>query len=295
MTMNQDIEQVDYADSELAYNRFMAQAYREATATLDLAAASHGMDAGCGPGGLLPLLVAATGGSGRITAVDVSLPHLDHALDLVTRHGVQDRIELRQADLQGKLPFADDSFDWVWCADVLWPARFPDPGAVISEFRRVVRPGGLIALYYGDFYRGLTMPGQPHLEHAIQRASSRRWMGTGSERTHQEHAARWLRLAGLEDIRRTCHMVQCHAPLDQDQRAYLQQYFAIEYGPVTFAEVAAVGVSKHAWQDWLSRLDPASADYVLDDPDYYCIQIATLTTAQVAPGPGSDPGKRLDR
>lgn len=49
------------------------------------------------------------------------------------------------ADL-GRLPFADGSFDVVLCVTVLYHRWIRSPSAVVDEFARVTRPGGVVCL-----------------------------------------------------------------------------------------------------------------------------------------------------
>jgi ubiquinone/menaquinone biosynthesis C-methylase UbiE len=46
-----------------------------------------------------------------------------------------------------KLPFADESFDCLFCVDVI--EHLPTPDYFVSEFRRVLAPGGLLLLSFG--------------------------------------------------------------------------------------------------------------------------------------------------
>ena len=54
-----------------------------------------------------------------------------------------------QADLKAPLPLADAAFDRVLCHNVL--EVLPDPGALVAEAVRVLRPGGRLVLAHSDF------------------------------------------------------------------------------------------------------------------------------------------------
>jgi ubiquinone/menaquinone biosynthesis C-methylase UbiE len=56
---------------------------------------------------------------------------------------ISDRICWIQAEA-GKLPLADASFDWVGCANSFH--YFRQPEVALAEVRRVLRPGGSLAL-----------------------------------------------------------------------------------------------------------------------------------------------------
>ena len=51
-----------------------------------------------------------------------------------------------QADLN-RLPFADASFDAVLCVTALCHRMNPDPGAIVRDFARITRPGGVVCLW----------------------------------------------------------------------------------------------------------------------------------------------------
>lgn len=80
------------------------------------------LDVGCGRG-FTAALIDQMGGS--YTGADF----------VVSRGGFR----LAQSDAAA-LPFADDSFDVVFCIDAM--EHFPDLGGVAKEFRRVLKPGG---------------------------------------------------------------------------------------------------------------------------------------------------------
>lgn len=50
-----------------------------------------------------------------------------------------------RADLN-RLPFAPESFDGVLCVTVLCHRMNPDPSAIVADFARLTRPGGVIAI-----------------------------------------------------------------------------------------------------------------------------------------------------
>jgi len=101
------------------------------------------LDAGCGTGGLLRRLRVARPGW-RLTGLDASPVACELAR---SRAGV----EVVQGSVDA-LPFGDGSFAAVISCDVL--CQVNDPAAALAEFRRVLRPGGIVVL---------TMPSYPWL------------------------------------------------------------------------------------------------------------------------------------
>lgn len=93
------------------------------------------LDVGCG-GGLLAEEFARLGFA--VTGVDPSARSLDAARAHAAKAGLS--IEYRQASGEA-LPFADGTFDVVYCCDVL--EHVTDLGRVIAESTRVLKAGGV--------------------------------------------------------------------------------------------------------------------------------------------------------
>lgn len=97
----------------------------------------HLLDLGCGVGGS-SRVIAATCGC-RVTGIDLTLQYIEVALELTRRCGMADRIEFRQADALD-LPFAEGTFDHVWCHNVTM--NIQDKKKLATEVARVLKHGG---------------------------------------------------------------------------------------------------------------------------------------------------------
>ncbi|WP_399921292.1 class I SAM-dependent methyltransferase [Streptomyces kanamyceticus] len=116
-------------------------AYRAAVAELRLRPGSRVLDAGCGTGRALPTLRDAVGTSGVVLGADLTPAMLEAA-----REAGRDRDgQLLLADV-ARLPLLAESLDAVFGAGLI--AHLPDPAENLRELRRVVRPGGLLALFH---------------------------------------------------------------------------------------------------------------------------------------------------
>jgi SAM-dependent methyltransferase len=98
-------------------------------------------DTGCGSGILLGD-VLETCPAARGHGVDVSRTMLGHAASVMDVRGMRDRTAFVASDLR-RLPFADDSFDFMIANEVL--EHLPEPIAGLREIRRVLRPGALLS------------------------------------------------------------------------------------------------------------------------------------------------------
>jgi SAM-dependent methyltransferase len=284
------IEDRHYGELELLYNGFMQPALRSAIDRLALPPGSSGLDAGCGPGGVLHLLDAATGGVGHVVGLDNSPALLGLAREQVQVSELQDRIALIQGDLSHPLPFADDSLDWVWTADVLCSqgdARgIPDPAVVVQDMARVVKPGGQVAVFLGNRLGAMFIPGHAHIETSLATAVNLNYRK--QDRFHpsfqHENVLGWLRAAGLTQLRMSAHITEYQSPLHPDVARYIQEFvFEDEYAPSPELKQYAhgVGLTEEEWQTWLDIADPQSPNYLLQQEDYYCVRFGTLATGRV--------------
>jgi SAM-dependent methyltransferase len=100
------------------------------------------LDLGCGIGGPARYLASTFGC--KVTGIDLS-PDFVQAADYLTgRCGLSDRISYRTGDAL-HLPFADASFDTVFLLHVAM--NIENRNALYNEVRRVLTPGGQLAIY----------------------------------------------------------------------------------------------------------------------------------------------------
>lgn len=105
------------------------------------------LDVGCGPGALTSELVVRLGPD-LVRACD---PSRSFVAECARRHpGVEARVGRAEA-----IPYADSRFDVVLAQLVLH--FVDDPPRAAEEFRRVVRPGGVVAACVWDFAEGMQM------------------------------------------------------------------------------------------------------------------------------------------
>jgi ubiquinone/menaquinone biosynthesis C-methylase UbiE len=95
------------------------------------------LDIGCGTGALLQM-VQEKKKDARLFGVDLSEKMIQ-----VAKAKLGEKADLRVSDSE-KLPFPNGAFDLVMCTFSFH--HYPNPGAVLSEVRRVLAPGGRLIL-----------------------------------------------------------------------------------------------------------------------------------------------------
>lgn len=111
-------------------------------------AKAHVLEVGCGTGATTRALAKRDDFSGKAFGVDQSAPFIDAARRFAVEHQVDDRVDFRVGDAH-QLDFPDASFDAVFAHTLI--SHVTDPVAVLREMVRVVRPGGIVAIFDGDY------------------------------------------------------------------------------------------------------------------------------------------------
>ena len=103
------------------------------------------IDLGCGSGAFTPFVARVVGEKGKVYAVDIQPAMLKQLERKLARAENQDirNIELKETSAYD-LPFDDESIDLVYVVAVL--QEIPDRGRALREIRRVLKPGGILAV-----------------------------------------------------------------------------------------------------------------------------------------------------
>ena len=250
-----------YIQALLEGNPLREPILRSAIRALQLPAGSRGLDAGCGVGLQCLLLAEAVGSTGHVTGLDVSPGHLSHAEQVVKGSGLSEQISFRQGDVN-KLPFHENTFDWVWSADCVgYPAA--DLLPVLTELARVTRPGGCIAILAWSSQQ--LLPGYALLEARLNATCSgyAPFLQGKRPEEHFLRAGASFRAAGLQEVRAQTFVGEVQAPLGEDIcRAWVSLFQQLWGEPQP-------EVSPSDWE-WYQRLcQPDSPDFILNLPDYY--------------------------
>jgi len=106
------------------------------------------LDLGSGTGALSRLVAPQVKPDGSIAGLDISLEFNLFARRILAEMETANIVNLLTGQAE-RLPFEENCFDGAWGARLLLHATQPD--AIVSEMKRVVRPGGRVVLADWDF------------------------------------------------------------------------------------------------------------------------------------------------
>ncbi len=115
---------------------------------LDVDSAETVLDLGTGTGMAARVVARRPGFNGTVTGIDLSPYLVDLAERYAQEEGFGDRLSFRVGDTR-TLELESDTFDTV-IAHTLF-SHIDQPLDALDEIRRVLRPGGMIALFDGDY------------------------------------------------------------------------------------------------------------------------------------------------
>ena len=222
------------------------------------------LDVGCGPA-TITLGLAARVAPGEVVAVDGATAAVHAAASTVAAAEAAGEIEpeqvlVRAADAYA-LPFDDDSFDVVHAHQVL--QHLARPVDALAEWRRVCRPGGIVAVRDADYAAMTWWPATPALDRwlALYRAAA---IANGGEPDAGRRLLSWALAAGF-DVERIEPSAGTWCYATPSERARWAETWAERISRTVLAEqlVAAGLADQHeldgiaaAWHRWAE--DPAA-------------------------------------
>ena len=214
----------EYDNQLSGFHRAFERELQAIVNELPLSAEMRVLDLACGDGFYTSRIAERLGSGGFITGADISQAYLSEASVQVSRHDGRAKINFVGATVD-RLPFPDDTFDLVWCAQSLY--SLPDPVVAIGQMARVVRPGGLVAVLENDTLHQVLLPWPVSLELPL-RAAELRLFVEASRNSSKYYIGRRLpailAAAGLEPLRMTTHAFDRQAPLGEAEQKLLQCY-----------------------------------------------------------------------
>lgn len=261
-------------DIDFYMHSFRESVFSDVIETLQLPPGSHGLDVGCGIGLQCLMLAKAVGHSGHVTGLDISPEFLDRGRDIVKKEGLSERISFQEGDVK-KLPFGNDTFDWVWSADCVGYAPW-DPVPLLMELARVVKPGGYVSIL--AWSSETLLPGYPRLEARLRETSAglAPFVHGKKPETHFLCALNWFHDLGFGEPKAKVFSDSYHAPLEEKIRKALVSLFDMRW-PKVESEL-----SDDDLKEFLRLCLPDSPDFILNLQDYYMHFTYTVFWGKVA-------------
>lgn len=223
------------------------------------------LDAGCGPGSFLPLLADAVGPRGHVSALDLTAEHVVAARRRM--RGASPPCDVVRGDVR-RLPFPSATFDAVWCANTVQYLTDADLEVALAEMRRVLRPGGLLAVKEVDVSVVTARPGDPFLFPDFFRAAGSA-PGYAAQLLRSRDLYRFLASAGFSQVRQRTVLSEHFGPLSRTEKAY--------FGPAC-AQIARQAVSLGVPGAWSRYLEPGDRLNPLNHPEAYICEGNVLAT-----------------
>lgn len=218
------------------------------------------LDAGCGNGGFLSALSELVGPEGSVTALDLA-PENVASVEAMIRAGVlPSTVQPRVGDVLAP-PFPNDVFDYIWCANVAQYLTVSEFARMVSEFRRVAKPGAFVAIKEFD---STIMQLHPLANDPLARLWAERrkraandligpWGGTSIPQL--------LREAGLQEVSSRGWLVERWAPAPNSTRRLVESFIPHWLRLATQFDALAPDVG--FWNDVA-----ANPSRILDAPDF---------------------------
>jgi SAM-dependent methyltransferase len=195
-TVQRIVDRLEFRGTDPAFSR-MRDAYLD---KLTFPPDAEVLEVGCGTGVLARALVKRADFAGRVIGIEPSPGLLDAARRLAKQEGVDHLIEFRLGDGQA-LDVANAQFQTVIAHTVV--SHVQDPFAVIKEAARVVKPGGMVAIFDGDYASWTHGCSDPELGQAMEAGIIAAVVG--NPRVMRD-MPRLLREAGLELVEAMPHV-----------------------------------------------------------------------------------------
>jgi len=232
------------------------------------------LDAGAGNGVFLPLMAEMLGPRGRIEALDLARENVEAIEVSVASRQFACPVSARTGDITA-LPYATDTFDAVWSANVVQYLSDEKLAQAIGEFRRVVRPGGLVAVKEVDISVWQYQPQDPRLTWRLLDALSGDTQISGAMSGSRVPA--WFRRAGLENVSAITTLAERRQPLRPVERDYIRNNLEFLSGLARTCDLPQA--DRRQW-----KAVGEAPESLISDPDFCYREMWVLSLGTVPKG-----------
>jgi arsenite methyltransferase len=233
------------------------------------------LDAACGGGSFLPLMIELVGAEGKVTAVDLAAENVKTVQEKAAQNKWSNLTAVDVGSVLA-LPYDDQSFDAVWCANTMQYLSEGEVGKAIKEFCRVVRPGGLVAIkdYDPTGMQFFPLPYTLCLRRyeAMARGGSQHAQGV----LRVSYLSQYMLGAGLEDVRQRPTLMVRFPPLRAVEKRFLSDLLRF-----SAAQAAQTDLPLEETAIWQKAGDLESPDHILNHPDFQYRAIQTVFAGRV--------------
>jgi ubiquinone/menaquinone biosynthesis C-methylase UbiE len=249
---------------------------RQMVDDLGLRSGDQVLDSASGPGFWSCLFAEKVGPGGRVVALDLLPELIDYAQATLRDDPLGDVIDLVLGEFS-LLPFGRNAFDVVFLGNCF--CYMPDIPEVLRRHKEVTKSGGRVVSKEFDGGAVIFHPVDPILTLRVltgaaqalaDRADGSRFDNFVGRKMH----AMFLQ-AGFTAVSTRSYAIQKVPPLSPATKRYIRSN-AEWYG-----RTAAPYLSDEERCRWANAFDAASADCVLDRPDFYFAAVETVTEGRV--------------
>lgn len=221
------------------------------------------LDAGCGNGRFLDILSDLITSSGEICAIDLAQENVNAVKDTISSGHFNSRVSANVGDVTS-LDFPDNTFDLVWCANVTQYLDEANLNKTIEGFKRVLKPGGILAIKETDGTSYFFYPTKNFnlLWDSIKHMNSKdrqRWFD------HPIELNLFLKQFGFQNTKQSTHLIERRFPLDEKTKKYLTILFKAR--DVNWSDIDRQTANDR--QEWKRLLDNDSPSYILKQPNFF--------------------------
>lgn len=221
------------------------------------------LDAGCGNGRFLDIIAELVTSSGEITAIDLAEENIDTVNSLINSNHFNVPVSAAIGNVTS-LNFPDNSFDVVWCANVTQYLDETNLIKALSEFKRVLKPNGIVAIKETDgtsyfFYPTNNLTLLWDSVKPMTKFDQQRWF------IHPLQMKTLLSDNGFNNTQQSTHLIDRRFPLDKATTDYLARLFELE--DVNWSPIDQQ--TSENQEEWKKLLNKNSPSHILSQPNFF--------------------------